>query len=110
MKPCRLALFLILSSNLAQVPVQESSAHELADLVSPDAKAQKVAGDCKFTEGPAWSPRGFLLFSDIPNNRIVRLLPDGSASDFLNPSDRANGLIFNTAGRLFACQGGARRV
>ncbi|MBI4585267.1 MAG: SMP-30/gluconolactonase/LRE family protein [Planctomycetes bacterium] len=87
-----------------------SRAAELADLVAPGAKAQKVAGDCKFTEGPAWSPQGFLLFSDIPNDRIVQLLPDGTTKDFLNPSERANGLMFNRAGQLFACQGGARRV
>jgi gluconolactonase len=83
---------------------------ELKDLIAPDAVATKVVGDCKFTEGPAFSPKGFLLFSDIPNSRIVRVESDRSSSDFLKPSGSANGLVFDAAGHLYACQGGARRV
>ena len=86
------------------------AATELKDLVSPDAAPKKVVGDCKFTEGPAFSPKGFLLFSDIPNSRIVRVDADGKSSDFLNPSGMANGLVFDAAGQLYACQGGDRRV
>lgn len=85
-------------------------AAELKDLVSADATPTKVAGDCAFTEGPAYSPKGFLLFSDIPNSRIVRVDADGKSSDFLKPSGQANGLMFDSAGHLYACQGGARRV
>lgn len=86
------------------------SAAELKDLVNGDAAAVKVVGDCKFTEGPAYSPKGFLLFSDIPNSRIVRVDSDGKVSDFLKPSGNANGLVFDAAGQLYACQGGARKV
>lgn len=86
------------------------SAAEIKDLVSSDAAPTKVVGDCKFTEGPAFSPKGFLLFSDIPNSRIVRVDADGKSSDFLKPSGNANGLVFDAAGHLYACQGGARRV
>ncbi len=85
-------------------------ANGLSELVSPDAKVRRIASGFRFTEGPAWSPQGFLLFSDIPNNRIVRLNADGSTSDWLKPSERANGLMFDAAGNLYACQGGARRV
>jgi gluconolactonase len=83
---------------------------ELNDLVTPNSVAVKVVGDCKFTEGPAFSPKGFLLFSDIPNSRIVRVESDGQSSDFLKPSGGANGLVFDGAGHLYACQGQARRV
>jgi gluconolactonase len=82
----------------------------LAAIRDPSAEVRKVAGDSKFTEGPAWSPQGFLVFSDIPNDRIVKVLADGTASDFLKPSGKANGLMFDRAGRLYACQGGERRV
>ena len=85
-------------------------ADELKDLTSPNAVVTRVVGDCKFTEGPAFSPKGFLLFSDIPNSRIVRVDSDGSSSDFLKPSGGANGLVFDGSGHLYACQGGARRV
>lgn len=85
-------------------------ADDLKDLVNPGVTAAKVVGDCKFTEGPAYSPKGFLLFSDIPNSRIVRVDADGSHSNFLKPSGGANGLVFDGAGHLYACQGQARRV
>jgi gluconolactonase len=85
-------------------------AEEVTDLVASGAEAKKVVGDCKFTEGPAYSPKGYLLFSDIPNSRIVRVDSDGTVSDFLKPSGGANGLAFDAAGNLYACQGGARRV
>lgn len=85
-------------------------ADDLQGIVSPSAEVVKVAGDCKFTEGPAFSPKGFLLFSDIPNTRIVRYDLDGSVSDFMKPSGKANGLVFDAAGNLYACQGEARRV
>jgi gluconolactonase len=80
------------------------------DLVAPNAAAVKLVGDCAFTEGPAYSPTGLLLFSDIPNERIVRVDLDGSSSDFMKPSGKSNGLMFDAAGNLYACQGGARRV
>lgn len=86
------------------------SAADLKDLVKADATPVKVVGDCKFTEGPAYSPQGFLLFSDIPNSRIVRLDNDGKSSDFLKPSGSSNGLMFDKAGNLYACQGGDRRI
>jgi gluconolactonase len=86
------------------------SAADLKDLVAANATPVKVVGDCKFTEGPAYSPKGFLLFSDIPNTRIVRVDNDGTTSDFLKPSGKANGLMFDSAGHLYACQGGSRRV
>jgi gluconolactonase len=87
-----------------------SFADDLAHLIAPGAEVKKVTGDCKFTEGPAFSPKGFVLFSDIPNSRIVRVDADGTVSDFLKPSGASNGLVFDAAGNLYACQGGARRV
>lgn len=83
---------------------------DITQLVAPNAEMQKLVGDCKFTEGPAYSPQEFLLFSDIPNSRIVRWNPDGVVQDFLKPSGEANGLMFDANGDLYICQGGARRV
>ena len=50
----------------------------LHDLVAPDAAIERIAGGLVFTEGPVWRG-GALLFSDIPNDRIVRWrrLPEG---------------------------------
>ena len=84
--------------------------HSLGDLVAPGASAEKVAGGFRFTEGPAWSPRGYLLFSDIPNSKIVQLSVNHATSDFVRESGRANGLMFDTDGVLYACRGGAREL
>jgi len=51
------------------------------DLVAPGAEVEKVATGFAFTEGPAWSPEGFLLFTDLNQtygkNQILVLDPDG---------------------------------
>lgn len=121
-RPCGTALFpkrisattglcsLLAACTLLAAPSFAVAQVALNELVADDAKATKVVGDCKFTEGPAWSPRGYLLFSDIPNDRIVQVLPDGTSKDFLNPSGKANGLAFDAKGNLYLCRGGARNV
>lgn len=83
-------------------------AADLSDLVG--GGVVKVVGDCKFTEGPAWHPDGYLLFSDIPNVRILRVNSDGSHSEWMKPSGGANGLMCDRAGNVYAAQGDERRV
>lgn len=81
---------------------------DLDELLAGPVK--KIVGDCAFTEGPAWHPDGYLLFSDIPNERVLRVNVDGSSSEWLKPSGRANGLMCDRQGRIYACQGGERSV
>jgi len=69
-----------------------------------------VAANHRFTEGPAWSHEGFLIFSDIPNNRILKLIPGKGTEVFRDSSGGANGNAFDSRGRLYTCEGGARRV
>ena len=73
-------------------------------------RGELVADGLKFTEGPAWSPAGFLVFSDIPANRIYRWDPGRKPEVFREPSHNSNGLAFDARGRLLACEHGARRV
>lgn len=87
-----------------------SPAVEFEDLVAPGAGVERVAGRFQFVEGPAWSPDGFLLFSDVQASRIIKLNPDGSVEDFLRPSGQSNGLMFDQAGFLYMCQHGPRQV
>jgi len=63
-----------------------------------------------FTEGPCWDGTDTLYFSDIPNNRIMKLLPDGTFSVFREPSHAANGLMIDAEGNLISCDGSARQV
>lgn len=58
----------------------------------------------RFTEGPALGPDGSLYFTDIPDSEIWRIAPDGTESVFTDQSRRANGLMFNAAGELVACE------
>ena len=73
-------------------------------------RGELVADGMRFTEGPAWSPDGFLVFTDIPANRIYRWDPGRKPDVFREPSHNANGLAFDSRGRLIACEHGARRV
>jgi gluconolactonase len=85
-----------------------ATAAELGDLVA--GPVEKVVGDCRFTEGPAWHPAGFLLFTDIPNNRIIKVNPDGTSSDWMTDTQGANGLMCDQEGNVYSAQGGARRL
>ena len=61
-------------------------------------------------EGPAWDGSG-VLFTHIPRSIIYRYDPaTGATSPFKQGSNCANGLMFDAQGRLYACEGGARRV
>jgi gluconolactonase len=73
---------------------------------------ERLATGCYWAEGPVWFGDGrFLLFSDIPNNRILRWdACSGSTSVFREPSQHANGLARDQQGRLLACEHGTRRV
>ncbi len=66
----------------------------------------------RWAEGPVWFGDGrFLLFSDIPNNRILRWTEEtGSVSVFRCPSNNANGHTRDRQGRLISCEHDSRRV
>lgn len=62
------------------------------------------------TEGPAWDGTG-LLFTNIPNSRIMRYDPDnGSVSVFREKTNHTNGLNFDRAGNLYGCDQAERRI
>lgn len=73
---------------------------------------EQVAGPFDFTEGPAWDGTG-LLFTDIPNNKIMRFDPvSGETVVFLTDTNETTGLMLDKDGRLYGCEGGqeGRRV
>ena len=70
------------------------------------ARPVEVAATVAFTEGPTVDADGAVYFTDLDNNRILRMSPDGNVSTFRQPSNRANGLIFDSQWRLLACEGG----
>jgi gluconolactonase len=70
----------------------------------------KVATGYAFTEGPAWSPMGFLIFSDTPNNKLLRFMPGAPAELFRENSNGANGNRFDAQARLYTCESHTRRL
>ena len=90
------------------------SATQADDVLDQAFGVKKVAGGCKFTEGPAVDGDGNLFFSDGQNDRIMRLAPNGELTVFRKPCGRTNGMLFDHEGRLLMCQscgeGGRRRV
>jgi gluconolactonase len=69
-----------------------------------------VGAGYAFTEGPAWSPMGFLIFSDVPNNKLLQFTPGTPAEVFRENSNGANGNRFDAQGRLYSCESHTRRV
>jgi gluconolactonase len=76
------------------------------------ATVERLATGLRWAEGPQWFGDGrFLLFSDIPNNRILRWDEcSGATSVFRQPSNNANGLARDRQGRLLACEHVTRRI
>jgi gluconolactonase len=71
---------------------------------------ERVSGPFSFTEGPAWTGE-VVLFTDIPNNRIMRYNPQTGKTDvFREATNEANGLMFDQHGQLYACEGGGRCI
>ncbi len=97
----------------AALLVAPAQAQDLwTDLIAPDAKVERVATGFKFTEGPAWHRDGYLLFTDIPNNAIVKWSPENGEKTeiYRQPSGNANGLMLNAEHQLLACEHSNRRV
>jgi gluconolactonase len=74
----------------------------------PAASQQpEVATTVAFTEGPAVDREGNVYFTDIINQRIMKLGVDGVLSTYRESSNVANGLLIDAEGRLIACEGAA---
>jgi len=93
----------------------------LDKIVPAGAMVEKVYGDFRFVEGPVWDRRGgYLLFSDIPANAIMKWTPDGNVSAFRKQIFSgpypdgvligSNGLTLDRQGRIVAAEHGNRRV
>ena len=82
------------------------AAAEAASGDAAPARELAVETTVAFTEGPTVAEDGSVYFTDLGNNRIMRWSADGQLSTFRQPSNRANGLIFDSEWRLLACEGG----
>ena len=76
-----------------------------------NAPLKQLATGFDWVEGPVWfGDAGCLLFSDIPNNRILRWTPGSGITTYRQPSNYSNGHTRDREGRLVSCEHGTRRV
>lgn len=79
--------------------------------VQPTGKVEEVKIGFTFTEGPAWSQKGSLFFTDIPNAKIHLLSEQrNEIDDFANDSGHANGILVDASERILVCQMDGRVV
>ena len=76
------------------------------------ASVERLATGTRWGEGPVWFGDGrYLLWSDIPNDRILKWDEvSGAVTPFRQPSNNANGNTRDRAGRLITCEHRGRRV
>ena len=93
----------------------EQLAPELERIISTSEPIHDLADGFGGAHGPAegpiwWKEGGYLLFSDIHNNRRMKYVPGAGVTVFQEPTNRANGLTRDLQGRLIACEHDSRRV
>jgi gluconolactonase len=94
----------------------------LDSIVPAGAKLEKLGTCCKWTEGPVWVHSGYVLFADIPGNRIMKWSPAGGISVFMHPTgflgkeayggpeSGSNGMTLDRRGRLTVAGHAQRNV
>lgn len=99
----------------------------LDSLIASDAKIEVLCGGFDWAEGPVWIAEdgndagGFILFSDIPPNVVMKWQEGVGASVYMKPSGYtgvadyglepgSNGLALDAKGRLVSCEHGDRRI
>jgi gluconolactonase len=93
------------------MPFFESDDPAFNRFVMGNAPLKSLATGFDWVEGPVWfGDANCLLFSDIPNNRIMRWIPGLGISIHREPSGFSNGHSRDREGRLVSCQHGTRSV
>ena len=77
---------------------------------SSEIRIELLAKGYIFTEGPAWSKDGFLIFSDTPTGKLFKWIPGRAVETFREDAHGPSGNAFDAQGRLYTCETHARRV
>jgi len=73
-------------------------------------KLELLAKGYTYTEGPAWSKDGFLIFSDTPSDKLLKWVPGQDPEVFRQDAHGPSGNAFDSQGRLYTCETRTRRV
>ncbi len=89
----------------------ESFDRRFHEMTIPTADVEVLYDGCLWSEGPVWfNDGGYLVWSDIPNNRMLRWVPDLGVGIFRADANYSNGNTRDREGRLVTCEHGRRRV
>ncbi|MBR0558277.1 SMP-30/gluconolactonase/LRE family protein [Ciceribacter sp. L1K23] len=81
------------------------------NLIVSSARLEELYSGCRWAEGPVWfADQNCLLFSDIPNQRMLRYVPDHGVSVYRDHTNFINGNTRDRQGRLISCEHGGRRL
>jgi gluconolactonase len=84
---------------------------EFWDVVAPDASVEKLGGQCQWSEGPVWVPSlEAVLWSDIPNDRIMAWSQDRGVWEWATSVEFTNGHTLDRDGTIVSCSHGHRRI
>ncbi|TVQ25138.1 MAG: SMP-30/gluconolactonase/LRE family protein, partial [Spirochaetaceae bacterium] len=93
------------------VAAYESFVEGSGRFVPGSALLEKLYEGTKWAEGPVYfGDLEVLLWSDIPNDRMLRWTPDGSVTIYRQPANNSNGNTRDRSGRLITCEHGSRSV
>lgn len=103
-------ILIFLTSCSSETETQSESQSEAASagLLIEGEEPEIIAGPLDFTEGPYWHPDRYLLFSDIPANRVYKWTETEGLEVFLEPSGNSNGIEAHTDGSILLAQHAGR--
>ena len=93
---------------LIGLPLITACGERETGIIDDDAQPEIISTGHEFTEGPYWHPDGYLLFSDIPANRVYRWIPGRESEVFLEPSGNSNGIQADIDGNIILAQHAGR--
>lgn len=97
----RLARWCVLAAAFAPFLLAQEPAH---------FQVQVLAKGYTYTDGPAWSKDGYLIFSDTPADQLLRWVPGQTPEVYRDNVQGPAGNAFDAQGRLYTCETRARRV
>lgn len=92
----------------SDTPSETQSDAEPSSILIEGEEPEIVTGPHEFTEGPYWHPDGYLLFSDIPANRVYRWSESEGLDVYLEPSGNSNGIEADIDGSILLAQHAGR--
>lgn len=99
-----------ISATILFTALLSTSALPADPLIADGAEVEKIAGGFVWAEGPAWTPDGFLYFTDNRVNRVYRWSRESGSETFLLNANGANGLFASLGENILCCFGSGKTI